>query len=72
MTAGIGVMEIGARQLNNWRLHEPPGLLPFCQSGVLSTRLYNSLMPRHYFRLHHFPDHKKVLPLLLLLVFPAF
>ena len=51
VTAGSGVLEIGARQLNNWRLHEPPDLLPFCQPGVLSTRLYNNLMPRHYFRL---------------------
>ena len=51
VTAGSGVLEIGARQLNNWRLYEPPDLLPFCQSGVLSTRLYNNLMPRHYFRL---------------------
>ena len=49
VTAGIGVVEIGARQLNNWRLHEPPDLLPFCQPGVLSTRPYNSLMPRHHF-----------------------
>ena len=51
VTAGSGVLEIGARQLNNWRLHEPSDLLPFCQPGVLSTRLYNSLIPRHHFRL---------------------
>ena len=51
VTAGSGVLEIGARQLNNWRLHEPPDFLPFCQPGAPSTRLYNSLMPRHYFRL---------------------
>ena len=51
VTAGSGVLEIGARQLNNWRLHEPPDFLPFCQPGVPSTRLYNSLMPRHHFRL---------------------
>ena len=49
--AGSGVLEIGARQLNNWRLHEPPDFLPFCQPGVPPTRLYNSLMPRHHFRL---------------------
>ena len=30
VTAGIGVMEIGARQLNNWRVHEPPDFLLFC------------------------------------------
>ena len=51
VTAGSGVLEIGARQLNNWRLHEPPDFLPFCQPGALSTRLYCSLMPRHHFRL---------------------
>jgi len=51
VTAGSGVLQIGARQLSNWRLHEPPDLLPFCQPGVLSTRLYNSLMPPHHFRL---------------------
>ena len=28
VTAGIGVIEIGARQLNNWRLHEPPTSFP--------------------------------------------
>ena len=48
---GSGMLEIGTRQLNNWRLHEPPDLLPFCQPGVLSTRRYCSLMPRHHFRL---------------------
>ena len=37
VTAGIGMMEIGARQLNNWRLRKPPDLLPFCQPGVLSN-----------------------------------
>ena len=51
VTAGSGALEIGARHLNNWRLHEPPDLLPFCQQGVPSTRLCNSLMPRHHFRL---------------------
>ena len=51
VTAGSGALEIGARQLNNWRLHKPPDLLPFCQPGVSSTRLYSSLMPRHHFRL---------------------
>ena len=51
VTAGSGVLEIGARQLNNWRLHEPPDFLPFLQPGVPSTRLYHSLMPRHHFRL---------------------
>ena len=49
--AGSGMLEIGARQLNNWRLHEPPDFFPFCQPGVLSTRQYRSLMPRHHFRL---------------------
>ena len=49
--AGSGMLEIGARQLNNWRLHEPPDFLPFCQPGALSTRLYCSWMPRHHFRL---------------------
>ena len=51
VTAGSGVLEIGARQLSNWRLHEPPDFLPLCQPGVPSTRLYSSLMPRHHFRL---------------------
>ena len=51
VTAGSGVQEIGARQLNNWRLHEPPDFLPFCQPGVPSTRLCGSLMPRHHSRL---------------------
>ena len=49
--ADSGMLEIGTRQLNNWRLHEPPDFLPFCQPGALSTRLYCSLMPRHHFRL---------------------
>ena len=49
--AGSGMLEIGASQLNNWRLHEPPDFLPFCQPGALSTRLYCSWMPRHHFRL---------------------
>ena len=51
VTAGSGVLEIEARQLNNWRLHKPPDFLPFCQSGVPSTRLCSNLMPRHHFRL---------------------
>ena len=51
VTAGSGVLEIGARQHNNWRLHEPPDLLPFGQPGVSSTCLYCSLVPRHHFRL---------------------
>ena len=51
VTAGLGMLEIGARQLHNWGLHKPPDFLSFCQSGVLSTRLYCSLMPRHHFRL---------------------
>ena len=37
VTAGLGMMEIGARQLNNWRLREPPDFLPFCQPGVPSN-----------------------------------
>ena len=45
------MLEIGTRQLNNWRLHEPPDFFPFCQPGVLSTRLHCSLVPRHHFRL---------------------
>ena len=45
------MLEIGTRQLNNWRLHEPPDFLPFCRPGALSTRLYCSWMPRHHFRL---------------------
>ena len=49
--AGSGMLEIGTHQLNNWRLHEPPDFFPFCQPGVLSTRRYCSLMPRHHFRL---------------------
>ena len=46
-----GMLEIGARQLNNWRLHEPPDFLPFYNSGALSTRLLCGLVPRHHFRL---------------------
>jgi len=34
VTAGLDMLEIGARQLNDWRLHEPPDFLPFCQPGV--------------------------------------
>ena len=49
--AGPGMLEIGTRQLNNWRLHEPPDFLLFCQPGALSTRPYRSWMPRHHFRL---------------------
>ena len=48
--AGSGMLEIGTRQLNNWRLHEPPDFLPFCQPGALPTRLYCSRMPRHHTR----------------------
>ena len=39
-----------ARQYHNWRLHEPPDFLPFCQPGALSTRLCCSRMPRHHTR----------------------
>ena len=35
-TAGLGVLEIGTCQLNNWRLHQPPDFLPFCQPGAPS------------------------------------
>ena len=49
--ADSGMQEIGTRQLNNWRLHEPPDFLPFCQPGALSTRLHCSRMPRHHTRL---------------------
>ena len=45
--AAPGKLEIGTRQYDNWRLHEPPDFLPFCQPGALSTRLYCSRMPRH-------------------------
>ena len=34
VTAGLGMLEIWARQLNDWRSHEPPDVLPFCQPGV--------------------------------------
>ena len=34
VTAGLDMLEIGARQLNDWRLHELPDVLPFCQPGV--------------------------------------
>jgi len=37
VTTGLGMLEIGARQLNNWRLHEPPDFVPFCQPGVPSN-----------------------------------
>ena len=37
VTAGLDMMEIGARQLNDWRLHELPYFLPFCQPGVPSN-----------------------------------
>ena len=62
-----GNLEIGTRQLNNWRLHVPPDFLPFCQPGAFSTRLHCSRMPRHHtrppgrYRFHHlrglFPKH---------------
>ena len=45
-----GKLVIGTRQYNNWRLHEPPDFLPFCQPGALSTRLYCRRMPRHHTR----------------------
>ena len=32
--AGLCMLEIRARQLNNWRSHEPPDVLLFCQPGV--------------------------------------
>ena len=44
------MLEIGTRQLNNWRLHEPPDFLPSCQPGALPTRLYCSRVPRHHSR----------------------
>ena len=34
VTAGLDMLEIGARQLNDWRLHELPDVLPFRQPGV--------------------------------------
>ena len=48
--AHSGKLEIGTRQLNNWRLHVSPDFLPFCQPGALSTRLHCSRMPRHHTR----------------------
>ena len=45
-----GELEIGTRQLNNWRLHVPPDFLPIRQPGALSTRLHCSRMPRHHTR----------------------
>ena len=48
--ADSGKLEIGTRQYNNWRLHEPPDFLSLCQPGALSTRLYCSRMPRHHTR----------------------
>ena len=35
VTAGLGMLEIGARHLNNWRPHDPPDFLPFCQPWAL-------------------------------------
>ena len=49
--ADSGMLEVGARQLINRRLHELPDFLPFCGSGALSTYLHCSLVPRHHFRL---------------------
>ena len=34
VTAGLGMLEIGARHLNDWRSHELPDVLPFYQPGV--------------------------------------
>ena len=34
VTVGLGMLEIGAHQLNDWRLREPPDFLPFCQSSA--------------------------------------
>ena len=48
--AHSGNLEIGTRQLTNWRLHVPPDFLPICQPGALSTRLHCSRMPRHHTR----------------------
>ena len=42
MTAGLDMLEIGARQLNDWRLHRLPDVLPFCQPGVpLNTPIFS-------------------------------
>ena len=49
--ADSGKLEIGTRQVDNWRVREPPDFLPFCQPGALSTRPYCSWMPRHHSRL---------------------
>ena len=35
VTAGLGMLETRACQLNNWRPHEPPDFLPFCQPWAL-------------------------------------
>jgi len=51
VTAGLGMLEIGARQLDNWRLREPPDFLPFCQPGVPSNTSIHGSTPRHYSRL---------------------
>ena len=34
VTAGLDMLEVGARQLNDQRLRELPDFLPFCQPGV--------------------------------------
>ena len=51
VTAGLGMLEIGARQLNDWRLHDPPTSFPSASQVSRSTRLCYSLLPRHLFRL---------------------
>ena len=45
-----GKLEVGTRQLSNWRLRVPPDFLPDCQPGALSTRLHCSRVPRHHTR----------------------
>jgi len=51
VTASLGMLEIGARQLNDWRLHDPPTSFPSASQVSRSTRLCYSLLPRHLFRL---------------------
>ena len=51
VTTGLGMLEVGASQLKDWRLHEPPNFLPSANHGPHSTRLHNSSLPRHHFRL---------------------
>ena len=67
VTVGVDMLEIGARQLNNWRLHELLDVLPFCQPGVpFNTPILplaaKSSLPTTWSVQHVFCNHSFSLP----------